>query len=132
MSQGQQQMTLVQTHCQDQEVCKIEASRKFFGDDSCPGSTDANMVMWLIYSCKGGRDLTASYDPICDGGGDNCVDLGHKHHIKVPGCSGKANLICEGGSISIYKVTSQTTPIFVFCIRHCIVANGTVDQMKIT
>ena len=101
---NQKQMTLVKRVCQKKERCRIEVSREFFGDEECRGTNDANMKLLLDYSCNGGTDRTTSHIPDCDGG--RCTDPGDKHHLKIPGCGGKANLVCNGGTISIFQVTS--------------------------
>ena len=103
------QRTLVKKVCQNQERCRIEVSREFFGDSECPGSNDASMKLWLVYSCHGGTDRTTSHTPDCDYGGGGCIDPGEKHHLKIPGCGGRANLLCIGGTIFIYKVTHPPT-----------------------
>ena len=59
---NQEQLKLVQKDCQGKEHCLIEANRKYFGNSECPGTDDAEMALWLLYSCEaGGFDKTESY-----------------------------------------------------------------------
>ena len=66
---NQKQVALVKKDCQNQETCQINASREFFGNSQCPGTDDAEMLLWLIYSCDGGgSDKTTFRSPKCDNG----------------------------------------------------------------
>ena len=128
---NQRQMTLDKKVCQNQERCRIEVSREFFGNGECPGTNNANMKLWLVYSCHGGTDRTTSHNPDCDKGG-GCSDPGEKHHLKIPRWGGKANLFCNGGSISIYLVTNPPTCFFnkAMSTRFFTVADGKKIKSK--
>ena len=121
-------MTLVKKVCQEQERCRIDVTREFFGNGECPGTNDASMKLWLVYSCHGGTDRTTSNIPDCGGG--RCTDPGERHHLKVPGCGGRVNLVCNGGTISIYQVTSASFPNKALHVRFFTVADGKTDRMK--
>ena len=41
-------MTLVKKVCQEQERCRIDVTREFFGNSECPGTDDASMKFWLV------------------------------------------------------------------------------------
>ena len=42
-------------------------SRQFFGKTECPETADAEMYLWLVYSCDdGGTDKTTTHRPACD------------------------------------------------------------------
>ena len=62
---NQEQLHLVQKFCQNKQNCQIDVSRQFFGNSQCPGTDDAEMNLWLSYSCDGGTDLTRIYKPKC-------------------------------------------------------------------
>ena len=103
-------MILVKQVCQKQERSRIEVSREVFGNGECTGPDDTSMTLWLVYSCHEGSDRTTSRSLDCDNGGGG-IDPGEneKHHLKMPRCCGKANLVCNKGSISIYQVTNPPT-----------------------
>ena len=61
------QLRLVRSMCQDQEMCWIHVSRQFFGKAECPGTADTEMYLWLVYSCNGGgTDNTTTHIPTCN------------------------------------------------------------------
>ena len=128
----------------------------------CRGTDDSGMKLWLVYSCDGGTDKTTSHspncgtggsgectdsgDPDCNGGsgectdpsdprcngGVECNDPGNRNHLRIPGCGGSANLVCNGGTISIHQVTSPSTrfPIQALPTRFVTVADGKEGQLK--
>ena len=60
-------LKLVEDRCQEKEKCEIVANRETFGYKECPDADDADMKLWLTYSCDGGgNDLTITRNPICD------------------------------------------------------------------
>ena len=63
---NQDQMALVKESCPKPDECQVEASREFLGNSECPGTGDANMSLWLVYSCDGGTDATKIEKPKCD------------------------------------------------------------------
>ena len=127
---NQEQFELVKKDCQGKEACQIDVSREFFGDEECPGTDDAKMSLWLIYSCDGGgTDRTKSNKPNCDGtdvtttltppppttGNCNGNDKkGKKKQLDVPGCGGWVAPECNGGCLNIYKVLKDYNPAEVF------------------
>ena len=115
----------------------------------CQGTDDSGMKLWLVYSCDGGTDKTTSHnpkcgtggnsgectdpgDPRCNGGSGECNDPGNRNNLRIPGCSGSANLVCNGGTISIYQVTSPPTrfPNQALHTRFVTVADGKEGQLK--
>ena len=106
---NQNQLALVKKQCQNEETCQIEASREFFVDSECSGTKDADMELWLIYSCNGGgSDKTTthvhyicSHRPSCDTG------TGKMTQLAVRGCGGWVKLDCCGGSLNIHKVLNH-------------------------
>ena len=114
----------------------------------CRGTDDSGMKLWLVYSCDGGTDKTTSHnpncgtggsgectdpgDPGCNGGSGECNDPGNRNHLRIPGCGGSANLVCNGGTISIYQVKSPPTrfPIQALHTRFVTVADGKEGQLK--
>ena len=111
---NQKQLGLVKKNCQNKEACEIEANREFFGNSECPGIEDAEMALWLIYSCNGGgSDKTTIHTPSCNTGVDNetCagndVEQGRMKQVDVPGCGGWAKITCKGGCINILKVINS-------------------------
>ena len=112
------QMELVREKCGHSNACRIEASREFFGNSECPGTDDANMSLWMVYTCKGGSDQTTRHTPNCGTGGcgvqgtGNDVEQGEMKQVDIPGCGGWVKLDCNGGCINILKVlNSYLTPI---------------------
>ena len=117
------QLKLVRSMCQEQAICWIHASRQFFGKTECPGTADAEMYLWLVYSCDdGGTDKTTTHTPPCDGSTtstssptpstatpptDTCShdDEGEKVQLDVPGCDGSIDIVCDKGCIAVHKVT---------------------------
>ena len=124
------QLALVKKDCQNKNACQIEVSREFFGNSECPGTEDADMNLWLIYSCNdGGTDKTTSHKPSCNTGtgtgtgtsdeeqgtgtgtgtgtctGDE--EQGKKNQLDVRGCGGWVNLECKGGCLNIHKVINH-------------------------
>ena len=108
--------------CKHSNACRIKASREFFGNSECPGTDDAEMTLWLVYSCNGASDKSSSHKPTCntdtgtgtgtgssseivDGacGGDD-VEQGEMKQIDIPGCGGWITPTCNGGCINIVKV----------------------------
>ena len=61
------QMQIVREKCKNSDECRIEASREFFGSE-CPGTDDAQMTLWLEYTCKGASDESSFHYPTCDNG----------------------------------------------------------------
>jgi len=53
-----EQLETAKNLCNEKGECTIEASRGVFGDKECPGSSDNEMKMWVVYSCDGGEDST--------------------------------------------------------------------------
>ena len=110
---NQEQLALVKKDCQNEETCQINASREFFGNSQCPGTDDAQMLLWLIYSCDGGgSDKTTFHTPKCNnntggcGGKDN-AHQGEMTQVDIPGCGGWAKIDCSGGCINIVKVLNS-------------------------
>ena len=52
------QLSAVRARCENKEKCMVSASRIMFGRTECPASPDKDMVMWIVYRCDGGHDLT--------------------------------------------------------------------------
>ena len=118
--------------CQEQAICWIHASRQFFGKTECPGTADAEMYLWLVYSCDGGgTDKTTTHTPTCDSSStpptpttssptptttptpptetcshdDRGLPWGEKVQLDVPGCDGSIDIVCDKGCIAVHKVT---------------------------
>ena len=60
---NREQLRKVRALCRKKENCRVEASRDFFGNTECPDSPDRDMVMWIVYSCNGGKDETKLTGP---------------------------------------------------------------------
>lgn len=103
---NQGQMRLVRYYCQGKRKCRIEVSRKFFGNRECPGTDDSRMKLWLVYSCDGGSDKTTSLSPNCGSGECRIKRDGNKKQLDIPGCGGWAHLVCHGGCLAIHKVVN--------------------------
>ena len=126
------QLKLVRSMCQEQAICWIRASRQFFGKTECPGTVDAEMYLWLVYSCDdGGTDKTTTHTPTCDSSStpptpttssptptttptpptetcshdDRGLPWGEKVQLDVPGCDGSIDIVCDKGCIAVHKVT---------------------------
>ena len=57
------QLEIVQKLCQGKESCSIQPGPKVFDDKVvCPGR-DTFPLMWLVYSCDGGKDETETFTP---------------------------------------------------------------------
>ena len=111
------QMRIVTEKCKHSNECRIEASREFFGNSECPGTVDAEMTLWMVYTCKGGSDMSSSHEPSCkpDGGcGGNYVTQGEMKQLDIPGCGGWAKIDCNGGCISIHKVLNSYLILWYF------------------
>ena len=112
---NQKQLALVKKDCQNKEACQIKASREFFGNSECPGTEDAEMALWLIYSCDGGgSDKTTSHNGTCSTGSCNELEQGEVKQVEVAGCGGWVKLDCDGGCINILKVLNSPS----LCAKH--------------
>ena len=95
--------------CQNKEACQFQASREFFGNSECPGTKDAGMALWLIYSCDGGgSDETTSHNATCSTGSCDDLEQGEMKQVDIPGCGGWVKLDCNGGCINILKVLNSS------------------------
>ena len=124
---NQKQMRVMQEKCKHSNACRIEASRDFFGDSECPGTDDAEMTLWLVYSCNGDSDKSSSHKPTCKPGTgtgtgtDACsaeqsdVEQGEMTQVDIPGCGGWVNIDCNGGCINICK--GLRSYIYMYGIR---------------
>ena len=121
---NQEQFDLVKKDCHGNEACQIDVSREYFGDEECPDTEDAEMTLWLIYSCDGGgTDRTKSNKLVTDPTSDPCDtgtgtgtgacagNEGTKEQVDVRGCGGWVNLDCNGGCLSIHKVLKHSLPL---------------------
>ena len=122
---NEKQLALVKKDCQNKEACQIEVTRDFFGNSECPGTDDADMNLWLIYSCNdGGSDKTTSHKPKCKSGtgtgtdacASNDVEQGEMTQVDIPGCGGWVNIDCNGGCINIIKVLKGMVSPFETCL----------------
>jgi len=95
------QLEIVKNLCEDKEECSVQASRKLFGDDECPGAEDSEMKLWVTYRCDGGEDGTKLTGPkTCTEGGDaSCTVDGktYKHGDYVPKGDGCNYCVCRNG-----------------------------------
>ena len=130
---NEKQLALVKKHCRNKDACQIEVTRDFFGNSECPGTDDADMNLWLIYSCNdGGSDKTTSHKPKCDGSDDTTTTtttlvppkppttgkcdqfaVGKMIQMDLPGCGGSADIVCTDGCINVHKVTPTQPPLFI-------------------
>ena len=123
--------------CQDQEMCWIHVSRQFFGKAECPETGDAEMNLWLVYSCDGGgTDDTTTHSPTCNSttpptstpstsrsqtspqtptGHCTHDDEGELVEENVPGCGGSLDIFCDEGCIAVHKVISLECYITYSC-----------------
>ena len=125
---NREQLRWVRSMCQDQEMCWIHVSRQFFGKAECPETGDAEMNLWLVYSCDGGgTDDTSTRSPTCNSttpptstpltstsqtspppptGHCTHDDEGELVEENVPGCGGSLKIVCDEGCIAVHKVIS--------------------------
>ena len=69
---NQVHLKLVRKDCEGKTACKVDASRKYFGNSECPGTDEKKMWLWLGFSCEGeeGEVTTngrGSNGELCDG-----------------------------------------------------------------
>jgi hypothetical protein len=101
------QLKRVKKICKDKEECEVAASREMFGYNECTDATDDVMKMWIVYRCDAGIESHALTGPeTCKARQGNCdeKDKGVMVQKDVPGCGGKIELSCVGGSLKILKL----------------------------
>ena len=49
---NQVHLKLARKDCEGKTACKVDASRKYFGNSECPGTDEKNMWLWVGSSCE--------------------------------------------------------------------------------
>ena len=60
-----EQQKIVEDLCKGKESCRVKPSNELLGTDRCPGKESKSMIMWIKYSCDGGKDNTRAHEPKC-------------------------------------------------------------------
>jgi len=89
------QLAIVKKQCECCGECRIESNRKTFGETECPGTEDAKMNLWIVYSCDGGKSVTDETTKFIPGGTD------------VPE---NPQVSCEDNGCGAHATCSQGTP----------------------
>ena len=120
---NQDQFKLVKKDCQGKTACKVDASRKYFGNSECPGTDEKKMRLWVGSSCegkvaatntRGHNDKVARLYSRGYSGKPECNSPSHDdiiNQLDVRGCGGWVKLNCSGGSLNILKVLDSVLTV---------------------